>query len=71
MGGVIGVLRDCSCLITADRHADSGVSTISDGNEAVFGVCRGGRTGLVMADGILSTMSECDVPKSPSIEVGG
>ncbi len=37
-GGVIGVLRPCSCLMTADRHADRGVSTISEGKEAVLGV---------------------------------
>ncbi len=38
VGGVMGVFSPCSCLITAERQADRGVSTISDGNEAVFGV---------------------------------
>jgi hypothetical protein len=54
-GGVIGVLSPCSCLMTAERHADRGVSTISEGRVAVLGVWRGGRTGLVTAEGILST----------------
>lgn len=54
-GGVIGVFSPISCLISAGRHADRGVSTISDGRVAVLGVCRGGRTGLVTAEGILST----------------
>lgn len=47
--------------MTAERHADSGVSTISEGNDAVLGVWRGGRTGLVTAAGMLSTLSECIV----------
>ena len=55
VGGVMGVFSPCSCLMTAERHADRGVSTISDGNEAVFGVWRGGSTGFVIAEGILST----------------
>lgn len=54
-GGVIGVLSPISCLIIVGRQADSGVSTISEGRVAVLGVCRGGRTGLVTAEGILST----------------
>jgi hypothetical protein len=61
----MGVLRDCSCLITAERQADSGASTISEGKEAVLGVWRGGRTGLVAAEGILSVLSECDIRKGP------
>lgn len=55
VGGVMGVFSPCSCLMTAERHADRGVSTISDGNEAVFGVWRGGSTGFMTAEGILST----------------
>ena len=51
----MGVFNPCSCLMTAERHADRGVSTISDGNEAVFGVWRGGSTGFLIAEGILST----------------
>lgn len=47
----MGVLRSASCLRTADIHADIGVEQISEGNEAVRGVCSGGRTGLVMAVG--------------------
>lgn len=42
-----------SCLIIAGTH-DTGVFTISEGNEAVLGVWRGGSTGLVTA-GILTT----------------
>ena len=38
VGGVMGVFSPCSCLMTVERHADRGASTISDGNEAVFGV---------------------------------
>ena len=51
----MGVFSPCSCLMTAERHADSGVSTISEGKEAVLGVCSGGRTGFKTAEGILST----------------
>lgn len=61
----MGVLRDCSCLITAERQADRGASTISEGNEPVLGVWRGGRTGLVTAEGMLSVLSECDTAKKP------
>jgi hypothetical protein len=46
-----------SCLMTADMH-DTGVLTISEGNEAVLGVCRGGRTGRVTAGMSTSTTSE-------------
>jgi len=34
VGGVIGVRRSCSCLSTADTHADMGVEHISDGKDA-------------------------------------
>lgn len=51
VGGVIGVRKSASCLMTAEMHAEIGVEQISDGNEAVFGVCSGGRTGLVTAVG--------------------
>lgn len=34
VGGVIGVRRSCSCLITADKHAEIGVEHISEGNDA-------------------------------------
>lgn len=56
----MGVCRlCCSCLTTAEMHAETGVSTISDGKEAVLGVCRGGRTGLVAtAAGMMSTTNE-------------
>lgn len=57
VGGVIGVFRSCSCLMTADMTADIGVDTISEGKDADLGVCKGGRTGLVMAvsEGMLDT----------------
>ncbi len=55
VGGVMGVLRPCSCLMTAETQADSGVSTISEGNEPVLGVWSGGRTGFITAEGILLT----------------
>jgi hypothetical protein len=58
-GGVIGVCKLCSCLTSAEIHAETGVSTISDGKEAVFGVCSGGRTGFVLtAAGMMSTTNE-------------
>ena len=38
VGGVMGVLRPCSCLMPAETHAERGVSTISDGKEPVLGV---------------------------------
>lgn len=46
-----------SCLMTADTH-DTGVLTISEGNEAVLGVWSGGRTGLVTAGILRATTSE-------------
>jgi hypothetical protein len=59
LGGVMGVLRVCSCFITAETHAESGVSTISDGKDALLGVCSGGSTGfVVVAVAMLSTLSE-------------
>jgi len=57
-GGVIGVFRPAnSCLTTAETH-EIGVSTISEGKDADFGVWRGGRTGLVAAGIVLSTTRE-------------
>lgn len=52
---MIGVLRSASCFMTADMHADIGVEHISEGKEAVRGVWSGGRTGLVMAVGDMSS----------------
>jgi hypothetical protein len=46
-----------SCLIKAETQ-ELGVSTISDGKEAVLGVWRGGRTGLVTAGMLKSTTRE-------------
>ena len=51
--------------MTADRHAERGVSTISDGKEPVLGVCRGGSTGFAAVEGILSTTA-----RESSIEPG-
>lgn len=51
VGGVMGVRKSASCLITADMQAEMGVEHISEGNEAVRGVCSGGRTGFVTAVG--------------------
>lgn len=47
MGGVIGVFSPVSCLMAGGR-ADKGVSTISEGNEAVCGVWSGGRDGFLV-----------------------
>lgn len=55
----MGVCRLCSCLMTADTHAESGVSTISEGKDALFGVWSGGSVGLVVtAVGMVSTTNE-------------
>jgi hypothetical protein len=53
LGGVIGVFKSSSCLITPPTP-ESGVLRRSEGKEADFGVWRGGSTGLLAA-GILST----------------
>lgn len=55
VGGVIGVRNSASCLMTADRQAETGVEHISEGKEADRGVWRGGRTGLVTAVGDILT----------------
>jgi len=46
-----------SCLIKAETQ-ELGVSTISEGKEAVLGVWRGGRTGLETAGILTSTTRE-------------
>lgn len=46
-----------SCLIKAEMQ-ELGVSTISEGNEAVLGVWRGGSTGLARAGMLTSTTRE-------------
>jgi hypothetical protein len=50
-------------LITAETH-EVGVSTISEGKEAVLGVCRGGRTGRVNA-GMANVDNERVEPPRP------
>jgi hypothetical protein len=54
----MGVFRLCSCLMTAERQADRGISTISEGKDAVLGVCKVGKTGFAVAVGMSSTINE-------------
>jgi hypothetical protein len=58
----MGVLRLAfSCFITAETH-ETGVSIISEGNEAVLGVWSGGNTGRVMVGMMKSTARESSSP---------
>jgi len=58
-----------SCLMKAETQ-ELGVSTISEGNEAVFGVWRGGRTGLARA-GILTSTTRESVLNDLAVECDG
>lgn len=57
--------------MTTERHAELGVLTISEGNEAVFGVWRGGRTGLVTAGILTSTTRESVLEAFFEVETDG
>lgn len=53
-GGVIGVFKQSSCLMSSNLAENKGLSWNSDGKTSAFEVSRGANVGFVGDDGMLT-----------------